>query len=447
MRMTAATRLNLSLQSGARLLILTALLVLGGVVLQRHPHQWDLTASGQNTLSQHSLKTIEQMQGAITATAYVQKGGDTRAALVDLLDLYTLAKPDFTVRFVDPDLDPGSARRDDVMTDGTLVLRHDSRREAVTDLTEESITNALMRLAQKGSRKVVFLTGHGEHAIDNDKREGLSRVAERLRQEGYTLESLNLASSAALPQDTNLVVLAGGTAPLFPVEVERLTTWLKGEHARLMLLTDPGQTSGLESWLGEQGIKRQEGLVIDLNARLAGGSPTTPLITDLEANHPITRSITTMAFLVEAHGLTVETGASTPGRTLTPLLGGAGSGWLETDPVDSGEVSPDAHDPRGPIIMGAAAESGAQRLVTIADGDFATNAYVQVPGNMELFINSIRWLADNEAFIAIPPRAIADNSLEIPHGTWPLLFWTGVLGVPLVLAGSGLAVGLRRKRR
>ena len=48
--------------------------------------------------------------------------------------------------------------------------------ETATDMTEEGITGAFIRDIKGNTRTVCFLTGSGEHAIDDTSRDGDSQL-------------------------------------------------------------------------------------------------------------------------------------------------------------------------------------------------------------------------------------------------------------------------------
>lgn len=446
MKMDRSTRFNLRLQSFVTGMLVAVILALLALASHRYPVRWDWTAAQRNTLAEQSLKAIDHFADGLEASVYVQEKGEQRLQAEELLTKYQAANPDFRVRYVDPDVDPAAARADEVTTYGTVVLRAGERKEKVTGLTEEALTNGLVRLGKGSTKTVRFITGHGEHPLEENDRNAYRTVLQLLKGEGYQVEALNLATVEAVPENTALLVLAGPRKALLPVEVERLGKWLD-PAGRLLIMVDPGTASGLEEWLQKQGLTFQEGLVLDPVARLFGGGPTTPLVDQYSPDHPITRKMEVASFFPEARGLKLEAnGAGTIQRS--HLLAGAERGWLESGSIASGKAEfNEGQDTKGPILLGAALESGQQRIVAVGDSDFAADAYISFAGNSDLFLNIVRWLAEDENFIAIKPKAVVDSGIALPRGAGMVLL-VGLVGVvPLTLAGTGFFIWLRRKRR
>ncbi|MEO0475120.1 MAG: Gldg family protein, partial [Planctomycetota bacterium] len=135
----------------------------------------------------------------------------------------------------------------------------------------------------------------------------------------------------------------------------------------------------------------------------------------------------------------------------------------------TGEFTPEADSDRDKVVVGAAVEKDDARLVTIGsatwamdevlslaalpDGTVGPNladregARILYPGNSDLFVNSICWLAHEEELIAASPRTqdirrikpMGDGALQ----TYRVLLWGGMPAVIMVL---GVSVGLMRRR-
>lgn len=135
----------------------------------------------------------------------------------------------------------------------------------------------------------------------------------------------------------------------------------------------------------------------------------------------------------------------------------------------TGQFEPAENSERKTVVIGAAAERGKSRLVTVGSATWAMDeilstaalpdgsvgpdladkpgARVLYPGNSDLFVNSICWLAHEEDLIAASPRtqdirrisAMSPGALQ----TYRILLWAGMPAVILVL---GVGVGLMRRR-
>ncbi|MBF0311028.1 MAG: GldG family protein [Magnetococcales bacterium] len=446
MKMTSRIRFQFRAQLATTGLLAGIILALLAYASNRFAVRWDLTAAGLHTLSEQSVKAIAAFPEGLRAVVYVLEKGEMKPVIQDMLEKYRYHNPKLEFRFVDPDIDLAQAKADEITMDGTILLRHGNRREKLTEITEEALTNALIRLSKGESKSIRFLTGHGEHPFAQQERQGYGTVGKLLKGEGYQLDLLNLATEEQVPDGTNLVVVAGPRSPLFPIEVERLSKWLE-KGGGLLVLHDPGNKSGLEEFFQLKGLRFQDGLVIDLNARVVGGQVNTPLATDYDKSHPITKDMNMVAILPEARGLTLDREKSLPGVEWTPLFFGAARGWLETGDIRSGSVEfNEGVDPKGPILLGAALKQDKSRIVVAGDSDFAADSYIDFSGNSTLFLNMVRWLAADESFIAIKPKAAQDGQLVLTQTGGFLLSWGLIVLLPLALFGTGWWVWFKRRR-
>jgi membrane-bound inhibitor of C-type lysozyme len=166
-------------------------------------------------------------------------------------------------------------------------------------------------------------------------------------------------------------------------------------------------------------------------------------------------------------------------RSIGPLKNGANGhtpdtfirtsprSWGESD-IDglmkSGEVKFDeGKDLKGPVSIGAAvsaavnapaqtpagadksAKPSETRVVAIGDSDFASNAYVSVQGNRDMFMNTIGWLAQQENLISIRPREASDRRLTMTTAETRLIFFLAIFGIPGAILAMGVYTWWRRR--
>jgi ABC-type uncharacterized transport system involved in gliding motility auxiliary subunit len=84
-------------------------------------------------------------------------------------------------------------------------------------------------------------------------------------------------------------------------------------------------------------------------------------------------------------------------------------------------------------------------VAAIGDSDFASNAYLGVQGNRDLFMNTVNWLAQQENQIAIRPRDPADRRITLTENTTLFLQYLSLLFVPAAVLGAGVFTWWRRR--
>jgi ABC-type uncharacterized transport system involved in gliding motility auxiliary subunit len=108
---------------------------------------------------------------------------------------------------------------------------------------------------------------------------------------------------------------------------------------------------------------------------------------------------------------------------------------------------PNAKDAKGPLTLAAAAsnsQTGA-RLVVFGNSTFAINAVTSQPGNVDLFLNSVNWLAEQESQITIRPKPFQTRQLVLNNLQVIQIFGMSVVLMPLAVLVVGAMVWWRRR--
>jgi len=162
----------------------------------------------------------------------------------ELLKNYRRQGSKFSFEYVEPNTNPGLARKFNVKERGEAYLEYGEQRKFIQKvnqderLSEEKLTSSIEKIFTLDRISTVyFLQGHGERPMESVK-EGLSEAMKYLEQKNFTSKSLNLAERASVPRDAVAIVVAGPKRPLFAQEVNVLRDYLK-QGGSLLLMIDP----------------------------------------------------------------------------------------------------------------------------------------------------------------------------------------------------------------
>ncbi|MGE5625097.1 MAG: GldG family protein [Bacillota bacterium] len=450
MRVSRQSRAEVAVQNLLFLALFLGAVGLAAWLSTQHVYQADLTYGRRNSLSDASVKLLGTLKEAPLFTAYVRTDSPLKDPLKRFFANYQRVRRDIRLEFVDIDADPQAARAAGISADGEVVLSYAGRSENLTQISEAEIGNALQRLARSSERYVVYLTGDGERDLNGQHNFDLGSFGKQLTDKGFKLEPLNLAANPVIPENTEVLVIAGPQAKLLPGMVAIVRAYIR-KGGNLLWLNDPGPLYGLDTLAQDLGVRFGNGTIVDAETQLFGISdPKVLLVPKYPAASPITRGFTTVTLFPAA--TSVETDAKS-GWKAEPFLQTLPRSWLETGPL-MGAVNYDAKrgDKLGPLDIGVSLtrelkDKREQRVVVTGDGDFLSNAYLGNVGNLDLGLDMLNWLAEDDSYIDINPRPAPDLSLSLT----PLQ--QGVIGVgflfalPLMLALMGIGVWLRRRRR
>ena len=304
MQVTRSSRRQLQLQN---LVFVAGLLIFVGLLAwlsTRYSFYADWSGSGRNTLSIDSRQLLDEMPDPIQVTAFATENALVREHIADLIGRYQRYKANVELTFVNPDAEPDRVRELEITLDGELLLEYQDRSEKVQSLSEQTLTNSLLRIARQKQRRVSFLSGHGERDPLGQANHDLGKFGQLLEQKGVVLDTLKLAETAAIPADTNLLVIADPRVVLLPGEIQLVHRYLQA-GGNLLWLVEPGAIAGLDPVAEALGIEFLPGTIVDATTQLFGiDNPAFALIPDYPM-HPITREMTSLTLYPQASALDV----------------------------------------------------------------------------------------------------------------------------------------------
>ena len=435
----------------------------------RQNKRWDLTASRQNSLAEQTVKVLQSLDAPVKFTVFAQQTDFERFR--SRLDAYAYNSPRVTVEYIDPDMKPVEARAAGIEAYGTVVVTYKEKTERVTTDTEQDLTNALIKAMSTMERKVDYLQGHGEREPNKTERDGYSAVSGSLRRDNYMVERLVLAQMKEVPDDATVVLIAGPTSDILPAEADALRRYL-ARAGKLMVMLDPpiganaAPVPNLEAILKEWGVTPGNNVVVDISG--ATNDPSIAVAATYPM-HAITERFSTLTIYPLARGIEPIEGG-TNGRVAQRIVETTRGSWAESNLAslsgDSGVSMDEASgDKPGPVALGVAVsapvEGGAPatsatpatgealkpetRVVVFGDSDFPSNAYGGVPGNVNLFANTINWLAQQENLIAIRPTEAADRRVSMTPRQQTMALITSIFVLPGLVFAAGIFTWWRRR--
>lgn len=433
--------------TGVVAVVALLLLVTG---LERTRRQFDLTADNSLSLSDTSEEVVKAVRKPVEITAFIDRTSAGRAESSALLERYRRLNRRITFRLRDPDDAPGLAQRlgvDPVF--GGVALEMDGKVERGPLVSEQDITAGLARLLRGTNATVCFTTGRGEAAITSEVSAGLTAAAGLLRDNGYTVEPVDLLSGTSIPATCRAVVMANPTAALGPA-AGAVVKYLDG-GGRVLLTVDPEAKVDVSAITKPYRIGPLYGIAVEGDdGRHLPGDPVTPVVTRY-GGHPITRRLPPTVF-PGAEALDVREG-SEGGITVTALAKTTEQSYLERTP-GAFEFDP-ASDVGGPLTLLAAADRSEQRggsvfrarLAVVAEGDWLTNAYLVQAGNGRMLVQTVDWLTLDEDLVTVSANIPGFRPLVINDDRRQSALLLSVVALPLffVMLG-GLVWAVRRGR-
>jgi ABC-type uncharacterized transport system involved in gliding motility auxiliary subunit len=458
--------------AAASVVVVLGILVAINYLGSRHNKRWDLTAGKQYSLSDQTRKVLQGLQKPVRIKVFA--GSDDFGRFRERLDEYQYASRQVSVEYIDAVKRPALANQYNIQALGTVVFEYDGRTERVTSDGEQELTNGLIKIIQGTQHKVYFVQGHGEKSTDGSDRGGYSTIAAALGSDNYGVDKLVLAQQKQVPADASVLIVAGPKTDFFPAEVEMLKAYL-GRGGKVLFLLDPpdkadsAPLTNLSALLSEWAVELGNNVVVDVSGmgQLFGTDASVPVAAKYQ-QHPITDRFNLITAYPLARSVAPATGEANT-RSAQTLVETSPSSWAETDIqrlTSSGQVARelDKGDKAGPVSLAVAVSAPATpatppgeapkpddapkpetRIVVFGDSDFATNGWLGIPGNRDLFLNAVNWLAQQENMIAIRPRDPQDRRVTLTADQERRIFWLTVLIVPGLILLAGVQTWWRRR--
>jgi ABC-type uncharacterized transport system involved in gliding motility auxiliary subunit len=439
------------------ILLVTAVVAVANVLADRYNKSYDTTSNKRYSLSDQTAKIVKGLKQGATITYFDQSTRFRHAK--DTLDQYANLSNKLHVEYVDPDKKPELTREAGVKNYGTTVVQIGTKKAEANSLTESDITGAFIRDLKNNTRTVCFVSGSGEHQIEESDRNGYSRLKQLLGKDEYTTKSVDLLQKAEVPSDCTVLVIAGPTRDYQQPEVDAIKKYVEGDGGRTLLMLDPPLKIGrseiadndaltklLQSW----GVTMESDLILDLNpiGQLAGLGPQVALVTSYNA-HPIVNELkgTATGFPL-SRSMEIKNGD----KTRVESLFSSSSTSLATNNLSSPRVDPnDPKNKKGPMPIAAAGtydtgkQSSQGRFVVIGGSSWAANSFIDFNGNGDLALNTVNWLASDEDLISIRPKQQEDRRITMTRAQ---LMWVRTASqflLPLVVVVAGVSVWWRRR--
>ena len=454
MEITKKSRNQIRLQNIIFVVLFTTIISLLAWLSNQYQFESDWTKNNKNTLSNASIKLLEQIPGTITITTFIPDGNliSNRQYIEELIEKYQKYKTDIVLKVINPDIAPDLVRQLKVTNYGEVVVEYDGRDEHINQLNEQTLTNTLQRLLRQGERRLLFVSGHGERKPNGSANFDWNNFSSKLKTKGISTGLLKLNETPNIP-DVAAIVIASPQADFLSGEVEIIVNYIKA-GGNLIWIQEPGNSLyGLQPLANLLGINFHPGTIVDPTAQMMNvNDPSFALITSYPS-HAITRDFQYMSIFPKA--VAIDFSKVSDSWTIAPFLQTVPRSWSETG-VLKGAIDYNADkDIVGPLTIGLALthkkekknkdKVKKQRIVILGDGDFLSNTYLGNQGNLNIGHNIINWISNDDSFISIPSSNAVDDQITLTDLTGAFIGLFFLVLLPLGLLVTGTVIWYKRR--
>jgi len=485
-------------------LLLIGILVIVNLLAQQFFFRIDLTEDKQYTLSDATKNILNDLEETVTVTAYFSKQIPAQIQQIKnefrekLVEYQSLSDGNVQFEFLDPADDEAIER--EAITEGVqplmigvrekdqmvqkrvfmgAIVKYGETYEPIPVISTDTpieflLSTSIKKVSSTDKPNIGFISGHGEPSLAEMQQ--ISKAMEVM----YQTEQTDL-SSPDLSSKYKALVWVNPQDSIAQDDFIALDNYLSGGGKLLIAFNrvdatlEQGQgfalNTGLETYLADKGINVSDEFVVDeicssiQVVQNRGGFqflspvrfPYFPIFSEF-GEHPTTKGLEAVAFKF-ASPIDYEGDSSlvfTPliytteksGREKAPLRFDLQRKWtLEDLPLKNITV--------GASIEGNIVGDKPSKIIVYTDGDFIVNGEQKqgqranrlAPDNINLFVNSLDWLADDTGLIALRTRGITFRPIEsLEESTRTTLKYLNFL-LPIVLVILYGLYRLQRKKR
>jgi ABC-type uncharacterized transport system involved in gliding motility auxiliary subunit len=458
---------------GVTPLIFALTLLIGLVVLNYLTAIWapsyDLTDNKINTLSYETKKLLSELDNDVTIKVFYPRMNQRLIRL--LIEKYQAETDHILVEYIDPLRNPRVAEEYGVTVPHTIVIEGGGNTTTINPTpsrshSEREITVGLYRLTAEQDRIVYFTAGHGELDPNNTGPLGLSILKERLTDQNYQIEQVNLLEEARVPEDCTVLIIAGPKEKFTDVEARMINLYITAAGS-ILLMADPEVDLNLDSVLSRYSLALGDNYIYETSNRLTTEQfgPISPLSRPAPEPHEITSNLPNQTFMMPYVRSIDSTGRSAS-VTNTPLLVTSEDSWAESDLESASRLnqslpSRDDGESKGPITIATVSERSFDmpdslytrqkeyffvRSGFVGTSSFAMNNFVTLfAPNENLFLNMVNWITRNDKVMDIMPHTVRFTPVELTRSEQKRLTWFTLFLLPAAIIGVGIVIMIRRR--
>lgn len=453
--------------------------VVAGLLEEGFNLKADLTETRYYTLSDESINVMDNLDTDIQIFTLF-KTGDEDMVITEVLNKYSSYSPNVELTNVDPTKQPGFTSPFDPnkkgINSGSVIITdaEKSRYKVLSffDLyqvqytkqgdfyitglkAEQSVSSAINYIQTGVIPRIMFLSGHGEATT-------ISAYANTLTSSGYEIAQYAIFEhDEPLDPINDTLMIISPKQDLTDDEYEVIEDFLaKGGNAmffmdsvvynaaknEMHLLPDP--LENFNSLLMLYDVRVNKDLVVGETASAMYQKETNLLPNVFQ--HKITAPMiqaNRSPIISDASSITIPEKPSDVINTV-PLLFTVNETYAKDVDNNLTSLSKVETDKQGPFVLAALSEKGDSSIIVFSTSAIVANdTEYNLLGNRDLLTSSVAYLNQREESIAITPKSMAGNVLQLQSESQRFILIVLVIGIiPLAILAIGFVVRSKRKR-
>ncbi|HWU41926.1 MAG TPA: GldG family protein [Bdellovibrio sp.] len=420
----------------------------------RHVFTWDFSTAQTNTLADQSVKLAKALDSDLKVLFFYKKGvegnEENRRLFRELIKKYQDASPKIQLDFVEVNERPDLAKEYGVdKGSGVVFLDYKGRRNRIEKIDEQEFTSALVKVTRTKDKNIYFVVGHGEKNLEEAKEGlGLNALKVMLENNRYIVKTLPLIQAPKVPDDADVVIVAGPVQNFQETEIIALENYLK-RGGSLFLALESQNNVGLEKLVKKVGLEMQDNYVMNvvetvLGRGVAQGPTAAPIFS---STNQITKGFGQSEFTLFRFPQSIKIVSTVQGINVDELAKTVPTAESYDNLAFKGDGKPGSYsiadEATGKWLGDEKAPSFS--LFVVGDVDFMTNQMLYQNLNRDLVLNSIAALAKEETLISITAKEPQATQLVMTDTKFSIFLFAFIIPFPILLLGTSIGLYVRRR--
>lgn len=434
---------------GAMIGLVLVLLVAINFIGARKYKVFDFSMAKVGTLSDQSVRLLSSLQDDLKIYYFYKKGTEgveeNKKAFIELAKKYQDQSDRVKLEFVEVNERPDLAESFGVNRGtGVVFVEYQRRKNKIEKIDEQELTGALVKVMREKDKTIFFVIGHGERDLNETKEAtGLAILKNLLEGNRYAATPLNLNATGAVPENADVVVVAGPTMAYTGLELAAIESYLK-RGGSVIFAFEGKITAGFESLLKKMGLELQQDYVAQILDTPLGKAvnPTTTPVTEFSPTNTITKPFSN-GFVVMRLPSSLKILEPPKDIQLDPIATANGVAFKDLgfkDQIGTGKFM------TGVSVSGK--WQGAEKpfaAVVFGDADFFSNQFLYQNLNRDLVLNTVATLVKEENLVSITPKETAKTEMILTPTNMTLFIFLFAIPLPIVFLVTSGVLWYRRR--
>ncbi len=474
-------------------LALLAIVVMANYLSARHFKRFERQLNSKRDLSPVTLRVLQTLTNKVKVALLFNHRGNMYDPVMSLLQKYSAKCPQIEIEDVDYERYLGRAKQvlaefkqEGPIDDDRVIFAANGRTKVVHEgelseyanaaqemmegkeihrtafRAEQLFTAAIFTVTDPKPMKAYFLQGHNEHDPADKAQssvDGYGEFARILQDDNLKYDPLMLDSSD-IPEDCQLLIIAGARNPLLKSELGKIDNYLN-QGGRLLLLfkydsldnTTGRDMTGLLHLAATWGVDAGQNFVVD-NVNDRAGSTGNLLVSNF-GSHPVVKGLRRsrleliMPRTVHARSAGAS-GADAPSvkellLTSNKAIAARKATNAAIREMSGRTLSLGVAVEKG-TIQGINADRGTTRMIIVGESIFLGNRIINDEANRDFARNAVNWLLSRDAFLeGIVSQPMEEYQISMTQREMRMAQWILLAALPGSVLFLGWLVWLRRR--